>query len=514
VGRFVDVAPQAGLISVASAGGVIVDDFDNDGRLDVVTSSFNSCEPMHFFRRDERGLFVEQGAKVGLAEQVGGLNILQTDYNNDGNLDILLLRGAWEMAQRKSLLRNNGDGTFTDVTVAAGLATPATSTQAAVWTDVNQDGFLDLFIGNEDSPAQLFLNKRDGTFEDVAPKAGVGRRAFSKGVGAADYDNDGWPDLYVSNIGGANFLYHNNRDGTFTELGKGAGVPGSGQGFATWFFDYDNDGWQDVFVTSYFTSVDETARTYLKLPNNAGTLKLYRNLGDGSFQDVTRQAGLDKVFMPMGANYGDVDNDGFLDIYLGTGNPSYASLVPSVLLRNKDGKRFVDITVSSGTGELHKGHGVAFADLDHDGDEEIVFEVGGATPGDAHALRLFENPGHGHDWITLKLAGVKTNRAAIGARITITVENASGVRRMIHRAVGSGGSFGASPLQQHIGLGASARIVDVEIWWPTSHTRQRFANVDKNQVLQITEFAHDYTRLERPFQRLGGSDRHDTAGAR
>jgi tetratricopeptide (TPR) repeat protein len=506
VGRFTDVAHEAGLASVASAGGVIVDDFDNDGRLDVVTSDFNACEPMRFFRRRaDGGPFVDDTVRAGLSEQTGGLNALQTDYDNDGHLDILLLRGGWELPQRKSLLRNNGDGTFSDVTAAAGLAKPATRTQAAVWSDVDRDGFLDLFVGNEDGPAQLFLNRRNGTFQDIAAKAGVDRRAFTKGVAAADYDNDGWPDLFVSNLGGPAFLYRNNRNGTFTEVARAAGVTGSGQGFAAWFFDYDNDGWQDVFATSYYTSLDETLRSYLRLPNNASTMKLYRNRRDGTFEDVTARARLDKVFMPMGANFGDIDNDGFLDIYLGTGNPSYASLVPSVLLRNAGGAFFSDVTASSGTGELHKGHGVAFADLDNDGDEEIVFEVGGATPGDAHALRLFDNPGNGNDWITLKLAGVRTNRAAIGARIAVTVENQGQGTRVIHRVVGSGGSFGASPLQQHIGLGAAARIVDLTISWPDSGSVQRFAGVAKNQLIEIHEHADGYTRPARQSSPLRGA---------
>ncbi len=497
VGRFVDVAPQAGLTSFAPAGGVIVDDFDNDGRFDVATSSIGSCEPMHFFHRNPDGSFIEQAAERGLATELGGLNIIQADYDNDGCLDILVLRGAWELPQRKSLLHNNCNGTFTDVTVRAGLATP-TSTQAGVWTDINNDGLLDLFVGNEDGPAQLFLNKGNGTFEDIAHAAGVDRVVYSKSVAAGDYDSDGWPDLYVSNLGANNFLYRNNHDGTFTELAQAAGVVGPGRGFASWFFDYDNDGRPDLFVASYFMSVDESARTYLGLPHNAPTLKLYRNAGDGSFVDLTRQAGLDKVFMPMGANFGDIDNDGFLDIYLGTGSPSYASLVPSVLLHNKDGRTFVDVTAASGTGELHKGHGVAFADLENDGNEDIVFEVGGAMPGDAHALRLFRNPGHDNAWINVKLVGVKTNRSAIGARITVTAEDAGRGTRRMYRTVGPGGSFGASPLQQHVGLGRAAGPVDVDVWWPTSGTRQHFAGIPKNQSIEIKEFDGAYRTLDRP----------------
>jgi hypothetical protein len=211
--------------------------------------------------------------------------------------------------------------------------------------------------------------------------------------------------------------------------------------------------------------------------------------------------------MPMGGNFGDIDNDGFLDIYLGTGSPSYASEAPNVLFRNNEGKSFVNVTSATGTGDWHKGHGVAFADLSNRGFEDLVVEMGGATPGDAHAMRVYENPGNDNDWINLKLVGVKTNRAAMGARISVTVENDGRPARSICRTVGSGGSFGASPLQQQIGLGKNAKIRDIEIWWPTSNTRQHFAHVEKNQFLEITEFAQSYSKLDRKPYRLGGARR-------
>jgi len=508
IGRFTDVAAEAGLNLFSMAAGIIVDDFENNGLFDIVTSSFDMCAPMHYFHNNGDGTFADRTAKAGLSGQLGGLNIIQADYNNDGCPDILVLRGGWEIPQRKSLLRNNCDGTFTDVTKESGLAAAATSSQTAVWVDIDNDGLLDLFVGNENGPSQLFRNNGDGTFKDIAHSAGVDRIAFTKAVVAADYDNDGYMDLYASNYRGDNALYHNNRDGTFTEIAKQAGVQGTGHSFPAWFFDYDNDGWPDLFVTSYNMSVAETARTYLGLPHNAGTLKLYKNLGNGAFRDVTAQTGLDKVFMPMGANFGDVDNDGYLDIYLGTGDPSYSSLVPNVLLHNKEGKSFVDITASSGTGELHKGHGVAFADIDNDGDEDILTVIGGAAPGDSHAFRLFENPGHGNDWISVRLRGVKANRSAIGARIKVTVANEGLGTRSIYRTVGSGGSFGASPLEQHIGLGRSAQIVSLEIWWPGSpNAPQKFLGVPKNQALEIKEFAQEYAKIARRPYRLGGAKR-------
>ena len=508
IGRFVDVAPEAGLTAFSLAGGAIVDDFENRGLLDVVTSSMDVCEPLHYFRNNGDGTFSERTTEAGLAEQLGGLNIIQADYNNDGCMDILVLRGGWEFPVRKSLLKSNCNGTFSDVTRQSGLATIGTSTQTAVWADIDNDGLLDLFVGREDGPSQLFRNNGDGTFEDISQPSGVGHSAFTKGVVAADYDNDGYVDLYASNYSGDNLLYHNNHDRTFTEVGNKAGVQAPWRSFAAWFFDYDNDGWLDLLVNSYYQSTDEVVRTYLGMPHNAETIKLFKNLRNGTFRDATKEAGLDKVFMPMAANFGDVNNDGFLDMYLGMGNPSFAALFPHELLLNTGAGSFVNVTAASGTGELHKGHGIAFADLDRDGDEDIVAEVGGAVPADRHALRVFENPGQNNDWVNVRLVGVKTNRAAVGARITLTVENvaqAGDVKtRSIHRTVGSGGSFGANPMELHVGLGASAHIKKVEVWWPASNTFQRFSDVGKNQFLEIREFAESYTKLERKAVRLGG----------
>ncbi len=511
IGRFRDVASEAGLKVFSMAGGALVDRFESHDLLDVVTSSMDVCEPLHYFRNNGDGTFNERTAQAGLADQLGGLNLIQADYNNDGCMDMLVLRGGWEFPMRKSLLRNNCNGTFTDVTRESGLGKTVSRTQTAVWADIDNDGHLDLFVGNETGPSELFRNKGDGTFEDVSRSAGVSRTGFIKAVIAGDYDNDGYVDFYLSDYNGNNLLYHNDHNRTFTEVGKQAGVQAPWRSFAAWFFDYDNDGWPDLFVTSYYLSTDEAARSYLGLPRNAETLKLYRNLRNGTFRDVSAEVGLDKVFMPMAANFGDVNNDGFLDMYLGMGSPSFGSMMPHELLLNKDGKSFVSITASSGTGELHKGHGIAFADLDGDGDEDIVAEVGGAVPADRHALRLFENPGNSNNWISVRLVGVKTNRAAIGARIKVDVENGgvggARVTRSIYRTVGSGGSFGANPLEQHIGLGPSARIQNVEIWWPASNTRQNFSNIDPNQAIEIKELAAGVTRLERKPTRLGGPNR-------
>ncbi|HXY39622.1 MAG TPA: FG-GAP-like repeat-containing protein [Vicinamibacteria bacterium] len=485
-GRFVDTAPLWGIDAPGLAGASVVEDMDGDGLLDVIFTSVETCAPLRYYRGRETGGFLEVTQAAGLSGQLGGINAVQADYNNDGLMDLYVMRGGWQRPMRNSLLRQNPDGTFSDVTREAGIEQVA-RTQSAAWADYDGDGLLDLFVGHEETPSTLFRNRGDGTFEDVTAKAGVGRTAFTKAVAWGDYDNDGWPDLYVSNLAGENFLYHNERNGTFREVAKEMGVEGPLMSFPAWFFDYDNDGRLDLFVGSFVNSITEVARDYLKMPAQAETQRLYRNTGSG-FEDVTRRVGLDHVLVSMGANFGDIDNDGWLDVYVGTGAPSYAALMPNHLYRNREGRSFADVTTATDTGHLQKGHGVSFADLRGEGNEDIVTNIGGFVPGDGYNRIVFENPGHPNDWVVLHLTGVRTNRSALGARIAVTVEGKDGSVRTIHRVVTSGGSFGSSPLAQHVGLGRAKRIRSVEVRWPAGGMApQTFLDVPMRQRIEIRE---------------------------
>jgi hypothetical protein len=218
---------------------------------------------------------------------------------------------------------------------------------------------------------------------------------------------------------------------------------------------------------------------------------------------MTKQAGLDLVYSPMGSNFGDVDNDGYLDFYLGTGGPVLSMLMPNRLYKNVAGRRFAEITASSRTGHLQKGHGVAFGDWDRNGTLDLFHQLGGAIPGDQYHNVLFQNPGQGNNWLSVKLVGTKSNRAAIGARITVaTVAPASSgkgsageaVPWSVHRHVTSGSSFGANPLEQHIGLGKAERVARLEIHWPSSGATQVFNDLAVNQGIVVTEFAKDYQK--------------------
>jgi hypothetical protein len=503
IGRFRDVAPQLGVNRFSQAGGGIMDDFDNDGLLDLVQTSQEEGVPMAFYRNRGDGTFEDRTKAAGLDKQWGGLYCVQTDYNNDGWLDIYVPRGAWKKApQRHSLLRNNGDGTFTDVTAAAGVLTTVPS-QVAAWADYDNDGWLDLFVGAEagatGAPAPprslLYRNRGDGTFEEVAVKAGVANEGLMcKGANWGDFDGDGYPDLLVANNVGPPRLYRNNGDGTFTDVAPQMGITRPQFGFSCWFWDYDNDGWPDILICGYNLSagLNEVLQSQFGLPHKGETLRLYRNLQGKGFEDVTQAVGLDRALAAMGSNFFDADNDGFLDFYVGTGNPKYSVLVPNCLFKNVGGRRFADITLSSGTGHLQKGHAVACGDWDRDGNVDLFAQLGGATPGDRFRSALFQNPGHDNHWITVKLVGKKTNRAAIGARIKASLPGH--FPDTVYRHVNSGSSFGANPLQQTIGLGKAAKIATLEVYWPTSKTTQVFHDVAVDQAIEITEFARDYRR--------------------
>jgi hypothetical protein len=496
IGRFKDIGHLAGVNRLNMAGGAIMDDFDNDGLLDLVVSTWDSHQGIAYYRNKGDGTFEDRSEAAGLTKQVAGFNIVQTDYNNDGNLDIFVMRGGWmHNGMRPSLLRNNGDGTFTDVTQQAGMMEPI-NTMAAVWADYDNDGWLDLFVCCERGPNRLYRNHRDGTFEEVAFFAGVrGKDETCKGAAWIDYDNDGWPDLFVTYLQSTPQLFHNNRDGTFTDVTAEMGITGPNGGFSCWAFDYDNDGWLDIFATCYDCNLDSLVRNLQGEPPPKGmdVTRLYRNLGGKKFQDVSKETGVDKVFATMGSNFADFDNDGYLDFYLGTGDPLLETLVPNRMFKNVGGKRFADITATSGTGHLQKGHGVACGDWRRDGNVDLFVELGGALPGDRYHNALFQNPGHDNNWLTVKLIGKKTNRAAIGARIKVVTAGDNPLT--VHRHISSGSSFGANPLQQTIGLGRTTKVATLEIFWPTSQTTQVFHDIGVDQAIEVTEFAENYRKL-------------------
>ena len=515
--RFNNIAGNVGLAVTGLAGGLSIDDFNGDGLLDVFATSWGPNDPVHLFLADGNGGYVDRTAASGLKGIVGGVNTVHADYDNDGDIDILVLRGGWLGEAGKypsSLLRNRGDGTFEDVTFSSGLLSFSPSHTAA-WADFNRDGYLDLFVGHESSApsggpshrCDLFLNNRDGTFTEVSHQVGIDVDDFVKGVVWGDVNNDGLPDLYVSVFTGTNRLYIN-RGGTsienwrFEERGAAAGVDMKTPSFATWFWDFDNDGFEDLLVQSYDLSAplhETVALEYLGLPLKTvknGKLveyqpsRLFRNRGDGTFEDVTRRVGLaDKVIYAMGTNFGDLDNDGWLDFYVGTGNPDLRSIVPNRMFRNVNGKRFEEVTLPGGFGHIQKGHATAFADLDRDGDEDVYMILGGAYEGDQFTSVLFENPGwpKAH-WITLELEGRTANRSAIGARVDVVAVDAKGAARTVRRTVGTGGSFGAGSLQVHVGLGPATRVQEVRIEWPDSlRTKTTYRDLALDHTYHITQ---------------------------
>jgi len=489
--RFPNVAAELGLDTFSLAGGAVGEDFDGDGDIDLLVSTWDPAGPMRYFRNRGDGRFDDRTEEAGLRGLLGGLNMVQADYDNDGDADVLVLRGAWlERYGRhpNSLLRNDG-GVFTDVTFPAGLAEVHYPTQTASWADYDNDGFVDVYIGNESTPellahGQLFHNNGDGTFTDVAVAAGVTNDRWAKGVIWGDYDGDRFPDLYVSNLTGWNRLYHNQGDGTFRDVAATAGVEGPEHSFPAWFWDHDNDGLLDLYVSAFSTDVAHEGAWMIGFPQSIELARLYRGDGKGGFVDQAKAAGLQRPMIPMAANFGDLDNDGFLDFYLGTGDPLIKNAVPNLMFWNRGGTSFVDVTTAGGFGQLQKGHAIVFADFDGDGDVDVFEQLGGAAPVDRYYDAFYRNPGFGNHWIKVQLVGTRTNRAGIGARIRVVLAD-----RSIYRHVNSGATFGANPFLQTIGLGAATRIERLEVFWPTTGKTQTLDEVPIDATVRIVEDA-------------------------
>ena len=517
--KFQNVALELGVATDSLAGGVVTEDMDGDGDLDLIVSSWEKSDSLRYYENRGKEGFKDKTKELRLHEVAGGLNLTPADYDNDGDLDIYVSRGAWLWEQGKipdSLLQRQDDGTYLDVTYAVGLGRENYPSQAAAWADYDNDGDLDLYVGNEHSsnnnsvserngqvkgivaPSKLFKNNGNGTFVDVTSEAGVSNNRFCKGCVWGDLNNDRWPDIVVSNLSGPNRLYINNKDGTFTDWADQAGVIEPFNSFPVWVWDFNNDGIEDIFIAGYTGSTSSYMSHAIgeRFKNSPETFGHFIGKGDLKFVNNASNHGLDGPVLTMGANFGDLNNDGFLDFYLGTGQPDIAELVPNQMFLNNGGMKVNDITMTIGMGHLQKGHAISFADFDNDGDQDVFQQMGGAKKVDKFRDALYANPGFNNNWIKIRLEGVQSNRSAIGVKIKITLDQGN---QHIYRSINTGGSFGANSLQQHIGIGSTNIIDQVEIFWPTSNTRQTFKNVRPNQSIQIREGEKSYKTNDEPL---------------
>jgi enediyne biosynthesis protein E4 len=529
---FKDIAHQAGLLSMCVFGGektkkwilettgcgIAFFDYDNDGWLDIfqvngTTLDGGSGAPPtnHLYKNNRDGTFIDVTAAAGLTRTGWGQGVCIGDYNNDGWEDLFVTYWGQNV-----LYRNNGDGTFTDVTREAGLLQtgprPRWNT-GCCFVDYNRDGLLDLFVANyvdldfDKTPAAgsgpfcqwkgipvlcgprglpagvniLYRNNGDGTFSDVSVASGVslprGHYGFTALTG--DFDNDGWPDIYVACDGTPSLLFRNNHDGTFTEIGVKAGCAfnddgkeQAGMGAAAG--DYNCDGLLDIFKTNFS---DDTAT-------------LYRNQGDGTFEDATFASGLGKntQYLGWGCGFVDIDNDGWLDIFQANGHV-YPDLegtganVPfrekKLLYRNLRNGRFEDISARAGNAlsKPYSSRGVAFGDFDNDGDVDIVINNMHDPP-----VLLRNDGGNRNRWLQIKVQGTRSNRSGIGAKVIVK----SGEHSQMDE-VRSGGSYiSQSDLRLHFGLGSMTKVDLVEVRWPSGLV-DRFTNVSTNQLIRVKE---------------------------
>jgi tetratricopeptide (TPR) repeat protein len=482
--RYEDIAARLGLDKTSAGRGTAIFDYNNDGLLDIAFSgAHGGCS---LYRNNGDGTFTDVSINSGLDQCVNGFILTAGDYDNDGNVDLYVTRMGFYVGE-SVLYHNNGDGTFTDVTKQAGVQNWGPGFTAS-WVDYDCDGHLDLFVANNLAgvfdrriPNRLFRNNGNGTFTEVTEQAGLHTPFPTFGSCWGDYNNDGYPDLFLSASLGRPQLFRNNGDGTFTEVGMEAGLKDFLIGSSCVFCDYDNDGWLDIvqFTWSDHEDVIHTLR-HGHGPADGTPMRVYHNNRDGTFSLRSAELGIDGCWGTMTGNCGDINNDGRLDFLLGNGSPRMDRVEPLILLENSGGK-FRNTTFSSGLPFVGKSHGTNCADLFGDGRLSVIIAAGGAYPGDLLTASVYypkELPGN---FLNVRLVGVKSNRSAIGARVTLL---AGGGQQM--REVGGGTNFGCLPLEQHFGLGTLTATDALEIRWP-SGLRQRIERPPVNRTIQILE---------------------------
>ncbi len=503
------------LIETMGAG-VALFDYDNDGRLDIflvngaplndptrkgtIPQKTDSQYWNRLYHQKSDGTFEDVTEKAGLQGAGYGMGVAVGDYDNDGFEDLYVTAYGGN-----KLYHNNGNGTFTDVTQKAGVAGSDWSTSAA-WVDLDEDGFLDLVVlryvdwdfddiwcGEHKEGYRAYChpdffrpisplvyhNNKDGTFTEVAQKIGLGKAGKGLGIAIADYDRDGHVDIFVANDSMVEFLYHNKGNGTFEDVGLASevAVDVDGRtyaGMGTDFADYNNDGWPDIVVT------DLANQRYA----------LYQNNGDGSFNYVSHSAGIAQMTLPhsgWGVHFLDYDNDGWKDLLVAQGHdldtielnyPNLRYREPMLLARNT-GHEFVDVSRQSGSvfQQAWVSRGLAIGDIDNDGRLDAV-----VTTNDGAVHVLHNRTATRNHWILLKLIGHKSNRDAIGAEVMLVT--ASGPQ---YATVSTAGSYlSASDKRVHFGLGSESVVQRIEIRWP-SGIRQTVKDIPADQILQIDE---------------------------